>query len=326
MKVKGSLKICGLLVVVPLSFSIAHADVDAGYEAANGNGQCPLNGNDHGPWGFALCNCTSYVAYRLRLNNVRLGDGSKDDLFSNTWGNSHFSFGDAGAWNDSAKLSAAGIHEDKYPAVGSVAHWNAVGSGPMRFGHVAYVQHIFTHPDDGRLTSFGIMEYNYNAFQYTYRRIGAGRGDGSSVTFLHFEAKGNDANIPGSSTATNVTCVAGLPSTSRPGGASNGSFCWKHNGSDAKCENASAYYYFDYRHCQKYTVSKEYCGAVSSSNPGYTAHLGNWFPEPIDSKAKGNDFATCDSAGSVSRGASREVSGRLPAKRMAFLRKTILND
>lgn len=313
MKLTCSFKRWNLVLFLLFMTSVATAEVDSGYEAANNiDGTCPTNANKQpDAWGFAACNCTSYVAYRLNWNNVQ----HNGVPFGNTAWVGAPKWGNAGLWNNEAKLKNAGVQADNYPAVGSVAYWST---------HVAYTQHLFTNPNDGRLTSIGIMEYNYDSFQYTYRRIGVGRGTGSvggyPSSFLHFEEKGRDADN------TNVTCVAGLPSTSRPGGASAGSFCWRHNSNgDANCSNASAYYYFDYQNCQKYTVSNSYCDAVGT-NPGYTAHIGNWFPEPIDSNARGNDFATCDSTGSVARGNSREVSGRLPAKRMAFLRKTILND
>ena len=292
----------------------AYADVDVGYEAANNvPGTCPDHKNETDVWGFAACNCTSYVAYRLRLNDVR----RNGLLFTNTsWG---VQWSDAWKWGDDAKLQTVGVRKDQYPAVGSIAYWSTAKIRGT--GHVAYVQHLFTHPDDGRIVGIGIMEYNDVSFRYTYRWLGHGRGEYPS-SFLHFEEKGRDADT------TNVTCVSGLSAS--PPGSHAGSFCWKHNGSDAKCEHASSYSYFDYRSCQKYTVTQQtnpsassYCSHVGT-NPGYTVHLGNWFPEPIDPTVKGTDFATCDSAGSTSKGNSRVVSGRFPDKRRQFLLRTIL--
>lgn len=333
-----SLKKWCLLLLLMSVHSMAFADADAGYEAAKGvSGTCPTNANqsdifgDNNPNnsqsnGFAACNCTSYVAYRLRLNDVCLerdNNGAcvngSNGLFANYWGSSPtVHWGYAYEWGDDAKLDTVGIHKDQYPAVGSVAYWDT--DKIPGTGHVAYVQHLFTHPNDGRITGIGVMEYNWSPkFQYRYRRMGHGRGDEYPTSFLHFEEKGRDADD------TNATCVTGL-SVKPFEDTHDGSFCWVHNGDDADCESASEYYYFDYRTCERHNVSSEgnyspseYCDRVGS-NPGYTAHIGNWFPESIAPSANGTDFASCPQGG-TGTGNSREVSGRLPKERKKFLQK-----
>ncbi len=313
-----------LLILTLFPFSV-YAEVDSGYETANNiSGICPTNADmQPDAWGFAACNCTSYVAYRLNLNNVRIDPNDQNsELFDNTWGSSKIHFGYAFEWSGGA--AKAGVRKDQYPAVGSVAYWDTDKIAGT--GHVAYVQHLFTTPVDGRLVGVGIMEYNWADCpapkcspdrKYRYRKLYPGRGvdytKGSSwpSAFLHFEEKGRDA------TDTNVTCVSGFDE--RPNGANRGSFCWKHNGDNAKCENAFAYYYFDYQHCEKYTVSSSYCNAVGT-NPGYTAKIGTGFPEPIDSTVKGTDFAVCGAPGSPAHGNSKWVSGRDQKRRAAFLR------
>ncbi|MFA9262670.1 MAG: CHAP domain-containing protein [Undibacterium sp.] len=335
---RSSFKEWCFLALLLFLFPWAYAQVDAGYEAdkRSGSTQCPnptgsdryggINSQGNPLGGFGICQCTSYVAYRLRLNNVKIhkNQTNADELFVNwNWGNTSIHWSDAYKWRDS--VGTVGVREDQYPAVGSVAHWN--DSAIPGTGHVAYVQHLFTHPNDGRITGIGVMEYNWKLDKkYLYRRIGYGRGKGNTgypTSFLHFEEKGTDAD------QTNATCVAGLDK--RPSTSNRGSFCWKHtSNSDASCGNASAYYYYDYRTCQKYTVTSSttpnaaaYCGEINaspSSYPGYTAKIsGSNFPESIAPSANGTDFASCP-AGSKGIGNSREVSGRLEQPRAKFWR------
>lgn len=329
MKVRSSLTRWGLLLLLALVAPFVCAAVDSGYENAKNAAmgwttQCTAHADDTGPWGgslngvpkggFAACNCTSYVAYRLRLNNVR----HNGELFVNWgWGGTSVHWSHGGLWGDSTKLSAVSVRKDNYPAVGSVAQWDV--SSTLTYGHVAYVQHIFTHPNDGRITSIGIMEYNWANpvdHQYRYRRIAHQRGN-YPTNFLHFEEKGTDADN------TNATCVTGLASS--PPGANAGAFCWKHqSNTNATCESASSYHFYDYRTCTRYDVNSstsppasQYCQQVGN-NPGYTIRIsGTSFPESIAPSANGTDFASCP-AGSTGTGNSREVSGRLPPHRAKF--------
>src|SRR5262245_14578786 len=95
------------------------------------------NGSYGDPWGFALRNCTSFVAWRLRETNG-VGDFASD-MSGVHWGN-------AADWDEAAR--ALGYLVDDVPAVGAVAQTDA-GS----HGHVAWV----TAVGDGTVT---IEEYN----------------------------------------------------------------------------------------------------------------------------------------------------------------------
>ena len=90
------------------------------------------------PWGFALRNCTSFVAWRLREAN-----GFAD--FNNHMDGG--SYGNAENWDDNAE--ALGYLVDDVPAVGAVAQ-----TDDGRVGHVTWVQSV----GDGTVT---VEEYNY---------------------------------------------------------------------------------------------------------------------------------------------------------------------
>src|SRR4051794_9359197 len=96
------------------------------------------NGTYGDPWGFALRNCTSFVAWRLRNTN-----GFTD--FSNHLADG--AFGNADTWDDNAR--ALGYLVDDVPAVGAVAQTDT-----GRVGHVAWVSAV----GDGTVT---VEEYNY---------------------------------------------------------------------------------------------------------------------------------------------------------------------
>jgi surface antigen len=95
------------------------------------------NGSYGDPWGFALRNCTSFVAWRLRMTNG-LGD------FENHFGGVHW--GNAENWDEAA--SELGYLVDRVPAVGAVAQTDG-----GRVGHVAWVSAV----GDGTVT---VEEYN----------------------------------------------------------------------------------------------------------------------------------------------------------------------
>jgi surface antigen len=96
------------------------------------------NGSYGDPWGFALRNCTSFVAWRLRMTN-----GLSD--FENHFGGVHW--GNAGHWDEAA--AELGYLVDDVPAVGAVAQTDA-----GRVGHVAWVSAV----GEGTVT---IEEYNF---------------------------------------------------------------------------------------------------------------------------------------------------------------------
>lgn len=96
------------------------------------------NGSYGDPWGFALRNCTSFVAWRLRMTN-----GVAD--FDNYFGGVHW--GNAQHWDKAA--SDLGYLVDDVPAVGAVAQTDNGSKG-----HVAWVEAV----GDGTVT---VEEYNY---------------------------------------------------------------------------------------------------------------------------------------------------------------------
>jgi surface antigen len=118
------------------------------------------NGSYGDPWGFALRNCTSFVAWRLRMTNG-LGD------FENHFGGVHW--GNAAQWNEAA--TQLGYLADDVPAVGAVAQTD---DGPH--GHVAWVSAV----GDGTVT---VEEYNMAvAGGYDVRTVPA-----SSFRYLHLD-------------------------------------------------------------------------------------------------------------------------------------------
>jgi surface antigen len=110
------------------------------------------------PWGFALRNCTSFVAWRLRMT-----DGLAD--FDNYFGGVHW--GNAQHWDKAA--SELGYLVDDVPAVGAVAQTDDGSKG-----HVAWVESV----GDGTVT---VEEYNYGvAGGYDVRTVPS-----SSFRYLH---------------------------------------------------------------------------------------------------------------------------------------------
>ncbi len=93
------------------------------------------------PWGFALANCTSFVAWRL---NHTLGVPFDAYAFGGYWG-------DAGYWDSAAAV--AGLRVDDLPSVGAIAQWRG-DETVAGFGHVGVVVSVNA---DG---SANIEEYN----------------------------------------------------------------------------------------------------------------------------------------------------------------------
>lgn len=104
-------------------------------------------------WGFAQCNCTSYVAHRLNLAGLKFSNSS----FGITrWGH-------AFEWDDAAET--AGIIVSTTPKKGSVAQWN-VGEIGGEYGHVAYVDDVVLNAD-GTVRSITISQYNITPNAYS---------------------------------------------------------------------------------------------------------------------------------------------------------------
>jgi surface antigen len=126
------------------------------------------NGSYGDPWGFALRNCTSFVAWRLRMTN-----GFAD--FQNHYGGVHW--GNAADWDEAA--TALGYLADDVPAVGAVAQTDH-GS----VGHVAWVEAVGA----GTVT---VEEYNYAvAGGYDVRTVPT-----SSFRYLHLADLGPDPTL-----------------------------------------------------------------------------------------------------------------------------------
>jgi surface antigen len=118
------------------------------------------NGSYGDPWGFALRNCTSFVAWRLRETN-----GLSD--FENHFGGIHW--GNARHWDEAA--ADLGYLVDDVPALGAVAQTDA-----GRVGHVAWVSAV----GDGTVT---VEEYNYGiAGGYDVRTVPT-----SDFRYLHLD-------------------------------------------------------------------------------------------------------------------------------------------
>jgi surface antigen len=118
------------------------------------------NGSYGDPWGFALRNCTSFVAWRLRMTN-----GLAD--FENHFGGVHW--GNAAHWDRAA--SELGYLVDGVPAVGAVAQTDQGAKG-----HVAWVEAV----GDGTVT---VEEYNYEVpGAYDVRTVPT-----STFTYLHLD-------------------------------------------------------------------------------------------------------------------------------------------
>ena len=139
------------------------------------------NGTYGDPWGFALRNCTSFVAWRLREAN-----GFAD--FSNHLDGG--AFGNAEQWDDNAE--ALGYLVDDVPAVGAVAQTDA-----GRVGHVAWVSAV----GDGTVT---VEEYNYYvAGGYDVRTVPT-----SDFRYLHLADLSPDPSL-GSTRAAATTAAPG---------------------------------------------------------------------------------------------------------------------
>jgi hypothetical protein len=120
--------------------------------------------------------------------------------------------------------SSIGISVDMKPKVGDIAYWEPVGTGAMKYGHVAYVESVSSNK---KLVD--ISEYNYlHRFQYDKRTISVTAPSG----YIHFNSNG-----PGGPTQPDPTeppATGKLPDfiTSRVAMAAHNSkehYTWKVN-------------------------------------------------------------------------------------------------
>jgi surface antigen len=146
------------------------------------------NGTYGDPWGFALRNCTSFAAWRLRETNGATA-------FSNHMGGG--SWGDAGHWDDNAR--DLGYLVDDVPAVGAVAQTDA-----GRIGHVAWVSAV----GDGTVT---IEEYNY----YTPGGYDVRTVPTSTFRYVHIDDLAPAPYLGSTRAAATAVDVRGLTWTAR---------------------------------------------------------------------------------------------------------------
>jgi surface antigen len=146
------------------------------------------NGTYGDAWGFALRNCTSFVAWRLRETN-----GMTD--FVNHMGGG--SWGDAWKWDDNAR--DLGYLVDDVPAVGAVAQTDG-----GRIGHVAWVSAV----GDGSVT---VEEYNY----YTPGAYDVRTVPTSTFRYLHIADVSPAPDLGSTRAAATAVDVRGLTWTAR---------------------------------------------------------------------------------------------------------------
>jgi hypothetical protein len=115
-------------------------------------------------WGFAQCNCTSYVANMLRdpFNVVGAGyDSTYGVNFKNSYLGQHW--GDGGKWGEAAKK--ANIAVDMIPLPGDAVYFD--GSD---YGHIARVEWV-QYDDNMNWERFKLSEYNIKKEAYGERII-----------------------------------------------------------------------------------------------------------------------------------------------------------
>lgn len=122
--------------------------------------ECPAAGyeNTYDRWAMSTCNCTSYAAWALAANGLRVD-----------W----FEAGQMDAHNWPRVARDAGIPTGRTPRVDAVAVWPKL---TPPYGHVAFVTAV--HPDG----TFDVAEYNLlrrYRFDARYRVSAAG------VTFVY---------------------------------------------------------------------------------------------------------------------------------------------
>ncbi len=149
-----------LLLAVP-ALSVRAAGVD----------DYPYRGtvNKLDPWGMYTGYCTSFAAFRLSQEGIRLHGAS----LQGPNGKTAF-FGNGGSWD--AAAASIGYVVDSHPSVGSIAVWHGGEDGAWWGGHVAYVMAV-----DAAGNAI-VEEYNWsNYLRYGQRTVRAHR-------YIHFVA------------------------------------------------------------------------------------------------------------------------------------------
>jgi len=147
-----------LVLAVP-ALSVSAAGVD----------DYPYRGtvNKLDPWGFYTGYCTSFAAFRLSQEGIRLHGASVQGPNGKT-----AFFGNGGTWD--AAAASIGYVVDSRPSVGSIAVWHGGEDGAWWGGHVAYVMAV-----DAAGNAI-VEEYNWsNYLRYGQRTVRAHR-------YIHF--------------------------------------------------------------------------------------------------------------------------------------------
>jgi surface antigen len=121
------------------------------------------------PWGFYTGYCTSFAAFRLSQEGIRLHGAS----LQGPNGKTAF-FGNGGSWD--AAAASIGYLVDSHPTIGAVAVWHGGEGGAWWGGHVAYVMAV------DAAGNAVLEEYNWsNYLRYGQRTVRAPR-------YIHFVA------------------------------------------------------------------------------------------------------------------------------------------
>ena len=128
-------------------------------------------------WGFAQCNGTSYVAYRINLNGLSFNNTFRQPE-GQRWSNGK-------DWDEAAERAGVPI-TTMYPAPGDVAQWN-LGEIGGDFGHVAYVEKVNMN-SDGTVKSIMVSQYNIVLNNYSEKELVPGTS-GYPGRFLMFRLR-----------------------------------------------------------------------------------------------------------------------------------------
>ena len=137
-------------------------------------------------WGFAQCNCTSYVASKVNELWAKHGILDGFEPFGNRYGGPRWSH--AGKWPGVAE--GLGISVDDFPVEGDAAIWDCQGGESScgsngDYGHVAFVEKVNYTPGTIGVESIIVSEYNITAERFTRRTIRKGQSGSYYGKFPH---------------------------------------------------------------------------------------------------------------------------------------------
>lgn len=180
---KKSLIKIGLIV-----FLINMLNANSVYESDIGG--CPPSNDLYSRtdgYGFYSCQCTSYVAWKVNQNGIKLNNyqvevngklQSIGSYYSTINKETIHRLSHAGNWDDA--VSTINIPVDNSPKVGDIAVWEPYIGGSKWAGHVAYVESVNS---DG---SVNISEYNFHTL--------IGYGTRKNVKASHYIHIGSNTN------------------------------------------------------------------------------------------------------------------------------------